>query len=178
MSTNETESFETLLTGGHPNSLGRTEDVVAMILADKTRLQELYQCYFSTDEVVRLRVASAMKRVTIAKPGWVMEILDGLQSEIAEIDQASNQWTLSLIFDVLVERMSSAQHQRALKIIKGNLASHTDWIVLSNCMKVLGKWAKDDPDLAEWLLPHASRLADDQRKSVARNAQKLLDQLS
>lgn len=171
------DDFEEMLTGGHPNSLGRTVEVVDAVLADRTRLDDLYRCYFSTDEVVRLRVSSAMKRVTIERPEWTMDFVDGLQSDVAAIDQASNQWTLALIFDLLVDRMSPGQHTRALEIMKSNLAHHSDWIVLNNSMKVLGKWAKHDTELARWLQPQALRLVDDDRRSVASNARKLLDQL-
>ncbi len=41
-------------------------------VADRARLTHLYQCWFSEDEVVRLRVSSAMKRVTIAHPDWIV----------------------------------------------------------------------------------------------------------
>lgn len=170
--------FEEALTGGHPNSLGRTVEVVDAVLADRSRLDDLYRCYFTSDEVVRLRVSSAMKRVTIEKPAWVMDIIEGLQSDVAAIDQASTQWTLALIFDLLADRLSPNQRSRAIEIMLGNLAHHSDWIVLNNSMKVLGKWAKNDPDLARWLLPHAQRLLEDSRNSVASNAQKLLAQLS
>lgn len=169
--------FEEVLTGGHPNSLGRTVEVVDAVLADRSRLDGLYKCYFTSDEVVRLRVSSAMKRVTIEKPEWTMDFIEGLQSDIAAIDQASTQWTLALIFDLLADRLSPDQRSRAIDIMQGNLAHHADWIVLNNSMKVLGKWAKNDPDLARWLLPHAQRLVEDSRKSVASNAQKLLAQL-
>ena len=168
--------FEAMLSGGHPNSLGRTLEVVDAVVADRSRLRDLYRCYFSADEVVRLRVSSAMKRVTMQHPDWTMEVIDGLQSEVAAIDQPSTQWTLALIFDLLVDRLSPRQHARALEIMKGNLEHHGDWIVLNNSMKVLGKWAAADPDLAAWLQPHARRLAGDRRKSVASNARKLLDQ--
>ena len=166
-----------MLSGGHPNSLGRTVEVVDAVLANRSLLDELYQCYFSSDEVVRLRVASAMKRVTIARPEWTMDYIEGLQSDVAAIDQASTQWTLALIFDVLVDYLSPAQHARAVEIMQGNLAHHSDWIVLNNTMKVLGEWARRDPDLTRWLQPHAARLAADDRRSVASNARKLLDQL-
>lgn len=168
-------SFEEALTGGHPNSLGRTDEVVEVVLGDRSRLEELYGCYFSPDEVVRLRVSSAMKRVTIAQPDWVMDHISGLQSEIAAIDQASTQWTLALIFDLLIDKMSTAQRERATEIMKHNLATHDDWIVLNNSMKVLGKWAERDAALRRWLVPHARRLASDDRKSVKSNARKLLD---
>lgn len=107
------EQFEALLTGGHPNSLGRTVEVVDAVLADRVRLAQLYACYFSEDEVVRLRVSSAMKRVTIEHPEWTMEFMDGLQSEVAAIDQASTQWTLALPFDLTKSLQNSVQHDRA-----------------------------------------------------------------
>jgi hypothetical protein len=168
------ESFEVMLTGGHHNSLGRTIEVVELVLADRARLEDLYQCYFSADEVVRLRVSNAMKRVTIAHPDWVVDFLDRLQDEVAAIDQASTQWTLALIFDLTRSLMSDEQRTRAVEIMQHNLATHGDWIVLNNSMKVLGSWAVEDDELRRWLEPHARRLADDPRKSVASNALKLL----
>ncbi|MCC5951016.1 MAG: hypothetical protein JJU45_02860 [Acidimicrobiia bacterium] len=166
--------FEEMLSGGHPNSLGRTLEVVDAVLADRARYDDLYQCYFSTDEVVRLRVSNAVKRVTIEHPDWTMDFIDGLQSDVAAIDQASTQWTLALLFDLVEDLLSDGQRARAIEIMKDNLAHHSDWIVLNNSMKVLGAWAEGDPDLARWLEPHARRLVDDERKSVASNARKLL----
>lgn len=166
-----------MLTGGHPNSLGRTEEVVALVLADRGRLDELYGCYFSADEVVRLRVSSAMKRVTIAHPEWTMEFMEGLQREVAAIDQASTQWTLALIFDLTRDLMTDRQRSRALEIMEHNLANHDDWIVLNNSMRVLGSWAVDDEELRLRLRPHAQRLVEDPRKSVSATASRLLERL-
>jgi hypothetical protein len=38
-----------------------------------------------------MRVLSAMKRVTIEHPDWTIEFIDGLQNEVASIDQTSTQ---------------------------------------------------------------------------------------
>ena len=171
------EDFETMLTGGHPNSLGRTLEVVDIVLADRSRQNDLYQCYFSKDEVVRLRVSSAMKRVTIEHPDWTMDFMDGLQSDIAAIDQASTQWTLALLFDLTRGLLSPAQTGRAIDIMKNNLANHADWIVLNNSMQVLFDWRKEHPDLVDWLKPQLQRLSKETRKSVAGRASKLLAKL-
>ena len=65
------ESFEEMLTGGHPNSLGRTVEVVALVLADRDRLGELYACYQSDDAVVRLRTSNALKAFPAkSRRGW------------------------------------------------------------------------------------------------------------
>jgi hypothetical protein len=167
------EPFEPMLSGGHPNSLGRTEEVVAVVLADPPRLQELYGCYFSDDEVVRLRTSSTMKRVTKAQPALVVPYIDGLLTDIAAIDQASTQWTLAILFDLLRGDMTDEQRTAAEAILKHNLATHTDWIVLNTTMQVLADWAGNDAELTRWLLPHLERLAHDRRKSVANRAKKL-----
>ncbi|NND75019.1 MAG: hypothetical protein HKN44_08435, partial [Ilumatobacter sp.] len=149
-------------------------EVVDAVLADRRKLAQLYACYFSDDEVVRLRVSSAMKRVTTAHPGWTMELIDGLQSEVASIDQASTQWTLALLFDLTRDLQTPEQRARSVEIMQHNLAHHDDWIVLNNTMQVLHDWSLDDAALAAWLGPHLQRLTQDRRSSVARRATKLL----
>lgn len=172
MSTNQSETFEQMLTGGHPNSLGRTVEVVDLVLADSTRLPTLYNCYFSDDEVVRLRTSSAIRRVTNAQPAWVVPYIDRLTSEIANIDQASTQWTLAKLFQMLADEMSVTQRTAALNVLKHNLANHTDWIVLNNTMETLTEWALEDAALRTWLMPHLERLQNDRRKSVVARARK------
>ena len=62
------ESFETMLSGGHHNSLGKTIEVVEIVLSNPTKLEELYNCYFCNDEVVRLRTSNAVKRISKQHP--------------------------------------------------------------------------------------------------------------
>ena len=143
-----TKSFEELLTGGHPNSLGNTESVAQSVLDDASRLEELYQCYFSQDEVVRLRTSGAIKRVCKAQPNWLVPYIDRLLTEVSKIDQASMQWTLAIVFDELADRMSNKQRTSALKVMKANLERHHDWIVLMTTIDTLERWAKADAKLA------------------------------
>ena len=159
-----------MLAGGHPNSLGRTLEVVDAVLTDERRLDDLLDCYRSRDEVVRLRTSNALKRVTIEHPDWTVRRMDRIQGEVAAIDQASTQWTLALLFDLTWDLLDAARRGRALALMRRNLAQHDDWIVLNNSIKVL---LKRDPD-REGLHPHLERLAGDGRKSVANNARKAL----
>lgn len=172
------QPFEAMLTGGHPNSLGQTEDVVACILADEARLGELYDCYSSADEVVRLRVSGAFKRLWRAQPEWLVPYIERFLTEVPAIQQASTQWTLALFFLEMRPYFSDEQHARALAILKHNIEHWDDWIVLNNTMETLGTWAKDDPELAAWLKPHLDRLSQEKRKSVAGRARKWLAALS
>ncbi len=173
----ESKSFEDMLTGGHPNSLGRTVEVVEIVLADRARLGELYACYQSDDAVVRLRTSNALKRISREQPEWLVPLIDGFLTEIAELDQASAQWTLADLFQTLAPLMTSMQRQQAEAVLKRNLANHNDWIVLNQTMKTLGEWATQDVALKAWLIPHLERLQQDGRKSVAKTAAKTLKNL-
>lgn len=169
------EKFEKQLTGGHPNSLGNTIQVVDEILKDKSKLEDLFDCYHSDDEVVRLRVSNGIRRVCVEHPEWVVRHLDNdLLSWVAKIDQPSTKWTLAKIYQMLFEYMDDAQRDRAIKIMQHNLETEDDWIVLNNSIESLTQFADGRPDLTNWLKPRFKRLAGDSRKSVAARAAKYL----
>ncbi len=170
-------TFEEKLTGGHPNSLGGTLDVVEEILADRSKLEELYRCYFSDDEVVRLRTSSAWKRITQQHLDWFLPYLDRFLSEISTINQASTKWTLAYLFLYTTDSMSAEQLDAAKGVVKAYLETERDWIVLKNSMDCLGTWARDDDDLRVWLEPHLRRLRENPKKVVPKTASKWLADL-
>ncbi|MEM6851388.1 MAG: hypothetical protein AAF527_06655 [Pseudomonadota bacterium] len=172
-----TERFEDMLTGGHPNSLGRTIEVVDIVLADPNRFDELFNCYNSEDAVVRLRTSNALKRVEAERHDLLTPYIDRLIDEIGALDQASAQWTLAQLFDRLAVDMSGDQRSEALKIMKRNLKTLDDWIVLNATIETLSSWAASNAALAKWLRPHLERLSQDTRKSVASRASKKLKSL-
>lgn len=171
------ESFEAILTGGHPNSLGRTLDVVETVLSDTKRVNELFDCYQSVDEIVRLRVSNALRRVQAEQPDLLIPFTDRLLNEIANLDQASAQWTLPKLFTGLHATMTAQQKDQAIQIVKRNLEHHSDWIVLNNSIEYLADLAEQDERLKTWLLPHLNRLTQEVRKSVKARASKALNKL-
>lgn len=162
-----------MLTGGHPNSLGRTVEVVEMVQQTPDLLAALYRCYDSADEVVRLRTSSAFKRLFRAEPAWFDAYADRFIDEVAAIDQASAQWTVAQLCGELTDRLTPAQRRRATTVLQRLLQQSDDWIVLNAAMQTLGDWAVDDAALAAALRPELARLSGDTRKSVARRAAKL-----
>ena len=170
--------FERMLTGGHPNSLGNTVEAVELVLKTPELFPKLFGCYQSKDEVVRLRVSNAMKRIARVNPELVYSKIDSLLNETARIDQASTQWTLAQLFDILQALLTADQKKAAIKIMKKNVEKHTDWIVLTQTMEVLTNWSKNDSTLVQWLLTNLPKHERDQRKSVAGKATKCLQKLS
>ncbi len=172
------KNFEERLKGGHPNSLGNTVEVVEEVLQEPSLFDELFNCYFSDDELVRLRVSNAMKRVCKERKDLLVPYIDRFLTDIADIDQASTQWTISQLFGMLEKEMTKEQIELAKQIAKENLAHHNDWIVLNVNIQLLGKWSKKDPELQEWLIPHLERLSSETRKSISKTATKTLAQIA
>ncbi|MCY3855592.1 MAG: hypothetical protein OXF78_04780 [Rhodospirillales bacterium] len=166
------ERLEDMLAGGHPNSLGRTLEVVETVLADADRFGELFDCYVSEDPVVRLRTSNALKRIEAQRRDLLVPYLGRLINEVGSLDQASAQWTLAQLFGRLAADMDQDQRAGALRIMKRNLSSHDDWIVLNATIETLSDWAMADRGLMRWLKPHLERLSADRRKSVASRAAK------
>ena len=171
-------SFENRLKGGHPNSLGNTVEIVEEILQNHQLFDEFFNCYFSDDEVVRLRVSNGMKRICKAEKSLLLPYIDRFLEEISQINQASTQWTLAQLFLLLDKDLTENQKSKATEILKENLANHSDWIVLNQTIETLGEWSKEDKELRAWTLPHLKRLSQDERKSVSKRASKTLDLLS
>lgn len=172
------KTFEERLKGGHPNSLGNTVEIVEEVLTQNELFEELFNCYFSNDEIVRLRTSNAMKRVCKAQKHILIPYIDRFLTDVARIDQPSTQWTLAQLFGMLEKEMTEGQIDEAKNIMMHNLAKYNDWIVLNQTMDTLTKWAKTDVGLNEWIKPHLKRLTGDERKSVSGRARKMLAKLN
>ena len=172
------ESFAEMLTGGHPNSLGRTEEVVGIVLADRTRLDQLFEAMADPDELVRLRVGDALEKVCRKQPDWFVSRVERLLGNLGEIEQPSVQWHVAQMLHHVRSDLTDAQARRAIELLQRNLTTSTDWIVLNVTMDVLTEWAHHDPLLTDWLGPELDRLGKDNRKSVARRATKRRAQLA
>ena len=166
--------FEERLAGGNPNSLGNTVEIVEEVLREPARFDEFFNCYFSKDEVVRLRVSNGMKRICAVNSPLIVPYIDRFLDDIAQIEQASTKWTLAQLFLMLDTDLTENQKTKAKQILKENLITESDWIVLNQTMETLGKWSKDDKELKAWIQPHLRVLAADTRKSVSKKALKTL----
>lgn len=167
-----------MLRGGHPNSLGRTEEVVDVVLADRAVLDELFAAIADPDAVVRMRVGDALEKVCRERPEWFTGHADRLLGEIGRIDQPSVQWHVAQMLQHLRADLSDAQASAATALLQHNLVGSTDWIVLNVTMDVLTDWASRDVELAGWLSGELERLRHDRRASVAKRAAKRLAEVS
>jgi len=174
-----TGSFETLLlVGGKSNSLGKVDEVIRMVLADKSLLKELYGCMFHVDPWVRMRAADAFEKVCRKHPEWIEPYVDRIQEELSGPDQqASIQWHLAEIYRQVT--LTSEQKQHALNWLVGRLSSiDVDWIVAANTMTALAYFVEKGDFSKEKLLGLLKIQLDHKSKSVVKKATKSIDALS
>lgn len=174
-SDHDEEGLRSMLSGGHPNSLGRTDEVVALLLGDRGRLDELFSCYDSPDPTVRLRTSSVLVRIEAARHAWLVPFVDRLIDDVGALEQASARWTLAKLLLRLTPDLTPPQRGRAETLLKATLTDGTDWIVLINAMETLAAWSSADAALQAWLGPHLARLSQDSRRSVAARATRLAE---
>lgn len=183
-------SLEERLSGGHHNSLSNTVAVTEDVLKDSSQklMNELCECYKSEDDVVRMRVSSALKRVsglhsesmkTSAKPRpeWIMERFDWLIDDIGRnLDQPSAKWSIAQIMEELDDRLSIKQRQSVVSLLKNNLETENGWIVQCTTAETLANIVINhkDTDLRRWLIPRLKSMTKDEWKSVAGRGVKLI----
>ena len=165
-------SIESILSGGNPRTFGKTDEVVSDVLKNHSKLKELFECLYSDDEIVRMRAGDALEKICRQEPKWFDPYIERLLQEVSKIDQPSVQWHLAQILGGL--QLSQSQKSRAVEILKRNIESSTDWIVLNNSLEVFAQFARDDTKLLPYFMGQLSRHSNSRHKSVAKRAGKLL----
>ena len=124
-------SFEQSLKGGHPNSLGNTLEVVDAVLGNTDKMEDLFLCYQSDDETVRLRTSNAFKRIFRAIPELFKQWKKRLIKEVSDIDQPSAKWTTIQILNELFDQLDEKEKTQSVEICLRYLRNEEDWIVIN-----------------------------------------------
>lgn len=167
-----------LASGGHRNSLGRVPEVIAQVLVDKSRLDELYAAIRDSDDAwVRMRAMDAFEKICREYPEWIQPYIDAIQTELAASTQASIQWHIAQLYEQLT--LSAPQQRTAIAWLKGLLATtDTDWIVAANALQALAHFVRSgDADVADLLAAIHTQQAH-RSPAVVRRANKILATLT
>ena len=171
------ESFADMLTvGGKKNSLGRAEEIVQIVLADQSRLEELYRCLFEDNAWVRMRAVDALEKVCRVHTEWLKPYVEKLLTDVAAIDQPSIQWHLAQMFREI--DLSRDERRRAIDLMKHTISSvNVDWIVSSNTMETLAAYTTEEVLPAAEVVPLLEVQQTHHSNAVVKRATRLLEQL-
>ena len=172
------EPFADVLTvGGRSNSLGRVDEVVAIVLADRSRLEELYACLFDEDAWVRMRAADALEKVCREAPDSLLPYIDRFAAELTGSTQPSIRWHLAQIYRQVP--LTAGQKAFAIGWLEGLLAEPgLDWIVAANAMETLAAFVRDGSVPVQQVAPLFEGQRRHRSRAVVRRADRLLSELS
>lgn len=122
--------------GGKKNSLGRANEVVDAVLAEPSRLDELFDCIYDDDAWVRMRAIDSFEKVVKVRPSLAEPYVERIFSDLSKSEQSSVQWHVAQLFTEI--ELSDEQKTVAIEWLKNKLKNtDVDWIVSGDCMKAL-----------------------------------------
>lgn len=165
-----------LAAGGKTNSLGRVNEVIEIVLQDKSRLSELYECVLDEDAWIRMRAADGLEKICRVHPDWLIPYVDKF-AELTTSTQPSIQWHLAQMYGEI--DLTNGQKRFAISWLKQLVSSkEVDWIVAANSMDTLVKFTKAGSIPKSEMISLLEIQRHHKSKAVVRRADKLINELS
>jgi hypothetical protein len=162
------QRLEDLLTGGDRRSIGRANEVAALVLRKPQRFPELIGFLWSDDPVVRMRAADATEKISAKKSGLLEPFKAELLGLLLEAKQKELRWHLALMIPRLP--LTRNERQRAAEGLRRYLRD-TSSIVKTFALQGLAELAEADhsllPETRE-ILEEAERAGTPAMKARAR----------
>lgn len=172
------KSFSTMLAADEKkNSLGRVNDVIELVLEDRSRLEELYKSIAHQDAWVRMRAIDAFEKICRKHPEWIKPYIDRIQEEFSASTQPSIQWHIAQIYSQV--DLNELQKAKAVDWTRSLInTADVDWIVAANCLETLAEFVRrgeaDRSDLIAALKIQQAHKSN----AVIKKARKLLHEFS
>ncbi len=133
-----------LLEGGDRRTIGRSDQVAAIVCKDPKLFPELIAGLWSADPLVRMRAADAAEKVTRKDRGLLLPHKKELLGLMVETEQQELRWHLA----AMVPRLSlnSKERQAAISSLQSYLGDRSS-IVRTFALRGLADLAQNDPDL-------------------------------
>lgn len=162
------------LHGGDRRSIGRSNQVVAIIRRQPELFSALIDGMHHADELVRMRAADAAEKLTVTNPQWLQPFKVQLMTLAANTTQQELRWHLAQMLPRL--DLSTKDRKLVVTLLLGYLEDESR-IVKTFTMQGLVDLARQDPTLANSIRPLISSLTRTGSPSMKSRGRKLLLQL-
>jgi hypothetical protein len=168
------KSLAALLSGGKRRSLGRAAQAVEAVRKKPAKFPELVRCLWSDDEILRMRAADAVEKLSREKP----ELLQPFKAELLGLAGESQQqevlWHLAQMIPRL--QLTRAERQRGIAQLKEYLQNRGA-ILRTLALQSLADMAADEPALREEVILLVEEALRSGTAAMKARARKLLVQL-
>lgn len=159
------------LEGGDGRSIGRSNEVVAEVLGDPALFREVFSGLLSEDEVVRMRSADAVEKITARHPEYLDSVKALLIGPVAHLDQKEVRWHAAQMLSRV--KWTDAERQQVLEILLEYLNDPSS-IVKTFAMQALADMAQQIPSLRPSVLGHLRELTAIGTPAMKARGRKLL----
>lgn len=163
------------LGGGDRRSIGKSEEVVADVLADARLFKPLFDCMLEDDPLVRMRAADAVEKITVMRPDFLQPYKSKLIHRIASINQPEVRWHVAQLVSRL--ELSRIERKRVAAIMNGYLNDRSS-IVKTFAMQALADLAGRDSGLKSGIVKVLQKLTEEGTPAMQNRGRKLLAKLS
>src|SRR5215472_1778179 len=138
------QTISILLGGGDRRSIGRSNEVVKLVLRTPRRFAELIQCLWSDDPILRMRAADAAEKVSGHKPELLKPYKAELLGLLAETEQIELRWHLAQMIPRLA--LTQSENQRVIETLQIYLKDQSS-IVRTFALQALADLSRSDAGL-------------------------------
>ena len=162
------------LGGGDRRSIGRSNEVVADILADPSLFDLIFDAISSDDPLIAMRAADAVEKVTAAPARASAATQAAPPDRAGVIPQQEVRWHVAQMLPRL--SLSARERRQAAEIVESYLDDRSA-VVRTCAMQALADLAADDAKLRERVVPLLRRLTRDGTPAMRARGRKLLAEL-
>jgi hypothetical protein len=163
------------LSGGDRRSIGRSNEVVAEVLAQPAQFRHVFAGLGSSDPLVRMRAADAAEKITERRP----ELLQPYKMKLLAIAGGTEQQEVRWHAALMIPRLKLTAKQRAVAVdILFDYLRDRSSIVKTFAMQGLASLADSDFSLRTKILPLLEELTEIGSPAMRARGRKLLRHLN
>jgi hypothetical protein len=164
----------TLLQGGDRRSIGRSDQVAAIVSSDLGLFPDLLEGFWSADPIVRMRAADATEKITRKHRELLHPYKKELLGLMTETQQQELRWHVAIMIPRLM--LSATERRIAISSLNRYLEDRSS-IVKTFALQGLADLAHGDPDIRPEVIETLREAARNGTPAMKTRSRKLLFRL-
>jgi hypothetical protein len=162
------------LGGGDRRSIGRSNEVVAEVLAHPRLFDVVFSGMLTDDPLIRMRSADAIEKITACHPEYLRGFRSQLIDQVAQSDQQEVRWHVAQMLPRV--EWGPTERRQVLRILREYLNDRSS-IVRTFAMQALADLARKAPHLRPSVLRRLRPLTARGTPAMKARGRKLLAEL-
>jgi len=162
------------LQGCDRRSIGRADDVVNDVLRNPILFDTLFSLIFYNDDVVRMRAADAVEKITSKNPEYLTSYKKEIIEKVSRINQQEVRWHVAQFFPRL--DLNTREREKVFDILNGFMEDKIK-IVKTFSMQALADISENDKKLRARVITLIEDMVKEGSPAMKSRGRQLLEKL-